>query len=461
MALAILPMLLAVGGTVDVGRQSSLATDLQEAIDIAALHIAKAPSDAIPGEEDVLQLIKSNITTKDSRIALKKLDVTEKDVSLHATAEITPFFLGLAGIKNLTAQRATKTAREARGEIEVALVLDTTWSMSEKDSSGKSRLDSLKGAAAKLVDTIFTEDGKTRVAVVPYADYVNVGTQHRNQSWLDVPPSYSTTPSERRCETRTTRTQCTSYAPTYQCTRTVDGVSESTTCGGGCTSSETVQVAPYEYCTGGGSSRTYDWYGCVASRTVGDYRLTDARPDIRYPGFLGTSRECPGPLLSLSTREADVKTSISNLSYGGGGYRPSTFIPAGLIWGLNVLSPPAPFEEQAYDPNNKLPRKALVLMTDGANTMVFNSSDGRHRNARSGTEVAQSDRDTISICNNIKRSGIEIFTVGFMVNSSSALDLLKECATDGEHYFDATSPEELHSAFGRIADGLTQIRLIQ
>src|SRR6185312_2381041 len=68
----------------------------------------------------------------------------------------------------------------------VAIVLDNSGSMAG------SKIDSLKTAASNLVDTLFTaaqnssETDPIKIAVVPFAASVNVGTQYASASWMDT-----------------------------------------------------------------------------------------------------------------------------------------------------------------------------------------------------------------------------------------------------------------------------------
>src|SRR5690606_26047171 len=96
-----------------------------------------------------------------------------------------------------------------------------------------------------------------------------------------------------------------------------------------------------------------------------------------------------------------VESAIKTLKAEG-----ATYIPAGLAWGWNLLSPGAPFTEgAAYDPANRKPRKALVLMTDGANTLEP-KADGSHG---SKTPSPLADKYTAELCENIKKQKIEVY----------------------------------------------------
>lgn len=83
--------------------------------------------------------------------------------------------------------------------------------------------------------------------------------------------------------------------------------------------------------------------------------------------------------------------------------------------------------------NGQVPTKYLVLMTDGANN---SSSD---------------DTTTKTTCTTAKANGVEIYTVAFMAPTAGQ-NLLKACATDAEHYFEAANMAALVAAFKVIGE---------
>ncbi len=81
--------------------------------------------------------------------------------------------------------------------------------------------------------------------------------------------------------------------------------------------------------------------------------------------------------------------------------------------------------------SGQVPEKIMVFMTDGANN--------RRR----------WDRATIRNCNIAKRHQIEIYTVAFQAPSRGRT-LLRRCASDNAHYFEASNASELIQAFNKI-----------
>ncbi|MGO4642398.1 pilus assembly protein TadG-related protein [Mesorhizobium sp. 2RAF45] len=473
-AVCVVPLVLTVGFAVDYSRLVAAHSRLQTVADAAALAVAGSKeTDQARIREMAEAFVAANQTDQTLEgTKISSLSGSNTNVDIALTAKLPMTFMRLARFDTMDVGVSALATRGVSGSFEIGLVLDNTWSMSEKDSRGTAKIDTLKNAATNLVTQLFAvSDAKVKVALIPYADYVNVGIQNRAASWLSVPGDYSTTPAPKTCKTLTTKTVCLTSAPTYACTKTVDGVVEPATCGGGCTKSESQTVAPYQSCTGGGSPANYTWFGCVGSRMKTPEkqlpdRLTDNNPSDKYPGYLDTTQKCLNPIVPLTTNKLGILTAINSMVINiGSSYKPNTYIPAGLIWGQNMLSPTEPFSEGGdYDASNASPRKVIVLMTDGKNTLRFNQSDGKHVALSSGASAAalqikQANTESTDICSYIKSHNIEVFTVAFMVDDSDARQMLADCATDPTHFYDASDAERLLTAFQGIGDSLKQVRL--
>lgn len=468
-AVASLPLILAAGVAVDYTRYLSAEKHLQDVADAAALAIAASDET----DETKLGALADSFVSGNysgSRIhelSVASLEIGEDQVDLAVKGRLPTTFMGIVNYDWLDVNASSLAVRAVTGSVELALVLDNTWSMSEKDSSGTTKIATLKKAAGSLVTELMgNPKADVSIGLVPYADYVNVGTKYRNESWLSVPDDYDVDPKPKVCEIKdVTTTPCLEYAPKYSCTTYVDGVPQNSTCGGQCVKNGTPYTEKKEVCSGGGSVTKYRWYGCIGSRMSGTTRLNDGSPAVTYPGYVETSQKCLNPIVPLSKNKASLASAIDGMIINISSYKPYTYIPAGMIWGVNLLSPTAPFKEAgAYDAKNVAPRKAIVLMTDGENTLRFNSGNGRHASLSSNastaaTQLAQTNADTKAICDYAKTNKIEIFSVAFMVDNADAKSILEYCATDTEHYFDASDPDKLMAAFSGIARSLSQVRL--
>ncbi|WP_293423943.1 vWA domain-containing protein [Phreatobacter sp.] len=397
----------------------------------------------------------SGTNADSARITSFRYDTNKREVTLEAAGSVETLFMQLAGYHRLSYKVNANAIRALNGSTELVLVLDNTWSMSG------TKLAALKTSAEELVTTLWRDPTvDIRIGVVPYADYVNVGTANRNATWVSVPADYSVT-SPRTCTTKTTRSVCTRGSP-RTCTRVIDGTPETYDCTPQTCVNQT--VPPYESCSGGGTTN-YRWYGCVGSRATGTLCLNDTAPSTPYPGYLATSQNCLNPVVPLSSSLSIVLSSIRGMIVNVGNYKPMTYIPAGLIWGVNVLSPTMPFSEgKPYDGSNRRPRKVMVLMTDGANTLRLQASDGRHV-APSGTAAAQASQlaqtyaDMAAICEYAKSQKIEIYTISFDITDPTAINAMRSCATSSAHAFDATDRTSLSQVFKNIAESLQNVRL--
>ena len=469
-ALMALPLAVMAGFGVDLWRQNTAVTSAQSALDAAVLAAAATDLE----DEDALTTVVSGYLAANLRHGELSTDYTLEvrfldDRRIEGVLEgVTPtFFAALLGWEYLPVNVTATATRGSDDLIEVALVLDNTWSMSASDGR-TTRIAGLRTAARDLVNEIMVgEEGQVRIGIVPYADYVNVGTGNRSESWLNVPADYSTTstPSPRRCnQVPVTTTTCTGGV-VGTCTRYVDGVPENYSCWTTpqrCTTTPVVPARTQESCSGGGSPSTthYRWFGCVRSRNVGNLRLNDTQPGTRYNVLMQTSQTCLNPILPLSETKATVLSRINGLVVNIGGYRPETHIPSGMVWGINALSPDAPFTEgRAYDPNV---RKIIVLMTDGENTLRYQPTDGTHTAPNAATRAAQlaaTNTDLVSLCTYAKSQNMEIYTVGLGVGSVTAVNMLRSCATSAAHAHNAANTTALIAAFQRIARSINAVRL--
>jgi Flp pilus assembly protein TadG len=460
------------GAVLDYGRLTKAHTALQAATDAAALAAARLPSKDAAAMRTAANnfFVANTIGIDGSNIQITNFSFQESTgtVTVETSGVLDTTLMSIAGIKTMDFSSKSAAVKEVTGTVEMALVLDNTWSMSESAGGGQSKISVLKTAAKGLVSTVLTSGGtNVKISIVPFADYVNVGVGNRNQAWMSVQADYSvpkTTPAvPYTCKTVSTKQVCTKGTP-KTCTSTTDGVVSTYDC----TPQTCVQqpVTPYQSCSGGTPEKTtytnYKWYGCVLSRKTGNLRLNDSEPTSPYTGILDTTQKCLNPIVPLTSDKTVLTSAIDGLRINIGGYTPSTYIPAGLIWGVNVLSPTAPFAEgKTYDPANKMPRKALVLMTDGSNTMHFKASDGTHQKTTNKGLITTTDNDTSKLCDYAKSKKIEVFTVAFAVTDADTKTMLQGCASGSDHYYDATDSAALAAAFQAIGQSLTSLRLSQ
>jgi Flp pilus assembly protein TadG len=464
-AIAAVPLMICASLVLDLSLAYSEKSSAQSALDAAVLAAAASSlTDDTQIQERVTKVYAANVGTsiaKSSTVTSFSYNTDTRQIDATATGNSKTFFGKFVNFTQIPFTVSSQAQRKGEGTLEVALVLDNTWSMSDTLPDHTVKITTLKTAANSLVNTIMSSTASqyVKVAVVPYADYVNVGTGNRNQAWVNVGADYDQVVPQT-CST-VTQQWVASNPVKYSCSSTTDGITTTGTC-----TSYTwtlVNVTPYQSCSGGYTNH-YKWYGCVGSRS-GANRLSDQPVALAYPGFLATSQGCLNPIVPLTGTKLTINNAINGLVVNIGGYKPETYIPAGLIWGVNVLSPSAPFTEgAAYDVANKQPRKTIILMTDGSNTLVLNPANGTHVKpsgtaAQQAAALAQTYADQQSICTYAKSQKIEIYTVSFAVSDQTAINALTACATDSAHAFNASDSASLMAAFQTIAGKLNNVRI--
>ena len=488
-AIVILALIGVVGAGVDLSLLMSKRAATQDALDAATLYApADNPADAATLKALTINAFNANVAgsrSSDATITAFTYDPAKQTVTATASGVYTPLFGAVLGVKQIPFAISSVTNRAVNGTVEVALVLDNTWSMSVPLDGGDTKINVLKTAADNLVATLMTPQnaGSVKVGVVPYAEYVNVGMANRSQPWLSVAAdSTTTTPTSTyhnavpgKCTTVSTKstTTCTGGQLGTCVSGTADGVPTGykscwvvpQTC-----TTTTTPITPVTTCTAdqaaytsyGSTTTTSKWFGCVKNQVQGG-KLMLPDPATPYVGIMegtSSSNKCLSAIQPLTGTASVAKASVDGMiiKYPYGNY-PYTYIPGGLVWGVNLLSPPAPFTEgAAYDPKNKMPRKAIVLMTDGANDDYL-SSDGSLVASPGNALIAGTYLDQGRVCDYAKSKGIEVYTIGFGVDDPVSLAALQNCATDAGHYFDAKSSAALLSAFQTIAGSLSKVRI--
>jgi len=464
-ALLLLPLLLVAGLAVDIQRMQSVRQALQAAADSAALAIGSDPAITPAAAESMLAAyLAANASAGQYTVTASSLvfDEKAKTVSIDVQAQTPATFMSIAGYEVLDVGADAKIERSTPGPLDVTLVLDTTTSMAAPPSGGtQPKITSMIAAASALVTQIMADGNpEIRVGVVPFSGHVNVGFSNSPPAWI-MPRSRSST-------------VCLQWSvanPSAPCTlRTadcmVDGVLRTNGCSWwDCSAQGTRTCLRTEL-------RTTNWNGCIGPRTIAANgtgtdgflpRIDDpTRP--AYPGVPADFGQCAtAQILPLTTSRTDVLSRINALRANGG----DTYIPGGLTWGWNVLAPGEPYEARTMEEmREKGGRKALVLMTDGINWLSPRLSDaallpnGHVTLTADWRSGAKTNALTSTLCENIKASGIEVYTVLFGVNDAAIEQILRNCATEPGMAFRAEDQAGLLKAFSRIGDRLRKLRLL-
>lgn len=220
-----------------------------------------------------------------------------------------------------------------------------------------------------------------------------------------------------------------------------------------------------------------DWYmwemddECVSER-IGANEYTDAAPATTWIGrvYLPGGSSClQNTIVPLSSNKTALHAATNSLTASG-----STAGQIGLAWGWYLLAPnfanlwPTASQPGAYDDDEVV--KVVVFMTDGEfNTAYCNGVLSQESNGSSSSQIncdatnGDPDDQALSLCAGMKAPGvgIEVYTVAFQVSSSSIREMLEDCATDDDHYFNASSNQDLIDAFAEIGGFISDLRLAQ
>ena len=437
MAIAAVPLFAAAGAGIDMVRANMAKTVLQNAADAAAIAGATA---GITDEDDLQKVVEDYIRANDGEDyvtaiedIVPELDTEGRTFSVKIEAKLNTSLMKLVNIDEMDIGAYSEVVLAGSG-LEVALVLDNTASM-----NAQGRLAALKVAANSLIDDLMAKNAQgadIKIGIVPFSEYANVGTTYQTAPWMTFPNGTSQTSySCWNTYPNASSSNCRMESGTYD----NDGVPveyEYEVC-------DWDYGTPVEVC----GNSTSNWQGCVGSRNSPLDERVNAL-GVPYPGLLGVT--CPTPLMPLSDNTATLKSNIDNLVATG-----NTYIPSGLLWGWNILDPAQPIagaktKAELAETGGK---KAIVLMTDGANTL---SATYPYHN---GHVVTDANAKTAAICENVKDDDIIIYTVAFMVEDVTAENLLKDCASDPSKAFTADDPAALVQAFHDIGGQLAAIRL--
>lgn len=444
-ALSLIPLLAGAGVAIDFLRAATARAVLQSAVDAAVLAVG-ANNDfnegvALPLVQNYLA---ANPVGQTITITPPVVDVDEeaRTVRLTVRATVPTGLMALVGINTVEIAAAAGAERASTGPLDLVLVLDTTASMVPGN-----KLITMKTAAVNLVNEVLQYNSsaapsRVRVGIVPFATYINVGLSNAGANWLIVPPDETIT-----TRTYPNRTGC-SIQPTF-----CDGLP---CMGTVCTSMGAPVCAP--------EATPRSWTGCMGSRAAALRAVVSGAEVNRYPGVITRSvdpiNQCASPILPPISDQAVLTTAINGLIAIG-----ETFIPQGILWGWNALTPEEPIIGARTDAQMAATggRKVMVLMTDGANSISpTNAAAGRHTTHSNsfylnGNYTNQLTRD---LCTNVKAAGIHIYTVAFAVSDAEILSILQGCASDAESFFTAENNGALIATFQEIGAKLTSLRLI-
>lgn len=220
------------------------------------------------------------------------------------------------------------------------------------------------------------------------------------------------------------------------------------------------------------------------NKTRVPYRITDNSSSVsptRGQATNITSIDTIGPnhrctdrvkLLAEATKD-DLESYVNGLDVVG-----NTYHDVGMYWGLALISPQAPFENEntylasGFSGEERGVNRYIVFMTDGK--MEPNASysawgqEGNPSSANNHTVTSNTETNRVNahrrrfrmLCEEAKRTGIEVSTVAFSNSvGSTDEDALKLCATSEDHYYKTETASGLEEAFQKIAQNIGYLRV--
>ena len=423
--LAFFALVGSVGIAVDTGRAQIVQSKLSSSLDAAGL-AGGATVSTVNLTSEVTKYLNANFNSyMDAEITNLQISTSDDNgiITLSATAQLPTSFMRIFGTDTVTVRAESEITRETKG-LELVLVLDNTGSMDGQP------LADLKTAANSLVDILYGGNETIEdlwVGMVPFSQAVNIGSSRT--SWLD---GHSFT-----------------WGPTSW---------------GGCVDARASGKDQTDDPPSGNLFRAYYWPDDSNNdwiRDSGTYRsITSDR---------GPNKYCPTAVTPMTASKTTVQTAISAMQANG-----NTHINLGAVWAWRMLSPRWQGLWGGEMNTNNLPlayntplmNKAVVIMTDGENTMSNSShsaywylSDGKLGTTSSSTAVTRLNSRLSTVCTSMKDNNIVVYTVAFRDPGSSIESLLRNCASQPEFYFDSPTGEELQQAFRMIGDSLSNLRV--
>jgi len=400
--LMIVPLVGLIGAAVDYSRANSVKAAMQNALDATALTLSKNPSLPTMSGTQLQSTADSYFRALFTRPEAKNVQVSAPvytaqsgnyTLSVSAAATLPTDFGHFLNVKAFNLA-TTSTVAWGNMKLRVALVLDNTGSMTQ---NGK--MSALKTASHQLLQQLQAaaqNPGDVQVSIIPFTTDVNIGTGAANQFWID----WSQWSAKGSIEN-----------------------------GLNCSSRH----------SGCGATNHSSWNGCVMDRTQ-SYDVQNSSPlqnNIASYFPADQSAWCPQQLMGLSHDWTALGNKIDAMVANG-----NTNQTIGLAWGWQSLSEGAPLNAPALPANTQ---QFIILLTDGLNT--------QNRWTYSASLI---DARTQAVCDNIKASNIQIFTVLVMSGDSS---VLQNCASSPAMYFALTNSGEIITTFNRIGTSISQLRL--
>jgi Flp pilus assembly protein TadG len=430
-AIAAVPIIAFVGAAIDYTRANSARSSMQAALDSTALMLAKDLSDGTINASQVNAKALTYFTALYNNSEAKSISINAtytastpagSTILVTGSGNVTTDFMKIAGFPTIDFNTSS-TSAWGNVRMRVAMVLDNTGSMAD---DGK--MPAMQTAAKSLVDQLSAlakNTGDVYISVVPFAKDVNMGASNYNQPWIDWTDWDFNNGNWGSCSDNnySNRSSCLSHSKTWTPDHT-------------------------------------KWTGCLTDRDQ-DYDTKNTTPTTANSSTLfpaeeyvsGSDKFCKSsnnpylqPIAPLSYDWSSLKTVIGNMEPTG-----NTNQGIGLAWGWMTLGTSIPFSAPAKDPNYTY-KDAIILLSDGMNTQNRWYSDASQIDARQKI-----------LCDNVKASGVTIYTVqvntGTGRNADPTSAVLQYCASGTDKFYLVTTASQTLTVFNSIGTSLSKLRV--
>ncbi len=198
------------------------------------------------------------------------------------------------------------------------------------------------------------------------------------------------------------------------------------------------------------------WQGCVGSRRAPD-TLRDGAVAVQFTG-VRTRFACPSPIVELTQSESVLRSGIDSMNTRG-----RTYIAEGVMWGLRILSPIAPFADAK--PFGSLPsttshKKFMVVLTDGENTIAPGLPETFTHNLTGEDGKRIGDENTRIACETARDAGVLIFAIAFGDEvDDRGRSVMTDCAGGADRFYTANDASALQDVFDSIRSKIFTLRL--
>jgi Flp pilus assembly protein TadG len=174
-AAAMIPIVGALGGAVDLANLYMVRSQLRDAVDSAALTGGRLYY-ASDRDAQVNSYLTSNLPTLATGNTLKSLTVTQAAagagtmLTVSAEVDVKTFLMSILGIETLTTKASATVERRSNG-IELVLALDNTTSMDQTDGGPVTRIEALKTASRDFIGVLYggnTDNPNLKISIMPY-----------------------------------------------------------------------------------------------------------------------------------------------------------------------------------------------------------------------------------------------------------------------------------------------------